>query len=37
MDGGKCAMKQILETDRLILREMTQDDYPALAAILQDE
>ena len=30
-------MKQILETDRLILREMTQDDYPALAAILQDE
>ena len=23
-------MKQILETDRLILREMTQDDYPAV-------
>jgi RimJ/RimL family protein N-acetyltransferase len=30
-------MKIILETDRLILREMAQDDYPALAAILQDE
>jgi len=30
-------VKQILETERLILREMTQDDYPALAAILQDE
>jgi len=27
----------ILETPRLILREMTQEDYPALAAILQDE
>ena len=27
----------ILETERLILREMTQADYPALAAILQDE
>jgi len=26
----------ILETPRLILREMTQEDYPALAAILQD-
>ncbi len=26
-----------LETQRLILREMTQADYPALAAILQDE
>jgi len=30
-------MKIILETNRLLLREMTQDDYPALAAILQDE
>lgn len=30
-------MKIILETERLILREMTQDDYPALAAILMDE
>ena len=29
--------KIILETPRLILREMTQNDYPALAAILQDE
>ena len=26
----------VLETERLILREMTQEDYPALAAILQD-
>ena len=26
----------ILETERLALREMTQDDYPALCAILQD-
>jgi RimJ/RimL family protein N-acetyltransferase len=26
----------VMETPRLILREMTQDDYPALAAILQD-
>ncbi len=26
-----------LETERLYLREMTQADYPALAAILQDE
>lgn len=26
----------ILETQRLILREMTQEDYPALAKILQD-
>ena len=26
----------ILETERLILREMTQEDYPALAQILQD-
>ena len=25
-----------LETDRLLLREMTRDDYPALCAILQD-
>lgn len=30
-------MKIILETPRLILREMTADDYPALAAILRDE
>ena len=30
-------MKQILETDRLLLREMTQDDYTALEAILQDD
>lgn len=29
-------MKQILETPRLLLRELTPDDYPALAAILQD-
>ena len=29
-------MKHILETDRLILREMTQDDYSALAEIIQD-
>ena len=27
----------ILETPRLILREMTQADYPALASILQDD
>lgn len=26
----------ILETERLLLREMTQEDYPALAAVLQD-
>lgn len=31
------SVKTILETPRLILREMTQADYPALAAILQDE
>lgn len=30
-------MKMILETTRLTLREMTQNDYPALATILQDE
>lgn len=30
-------MGQILETQRLVLREMTQDDYPALCRILQDE
>jgi RimJ/RimL family protein N-acetyltransferase len=30
-------MKTILETSRLFLREMTEADYPALAAILQDE
>ena len=30
-------MKQILSTGRLFLREMTRDDFPALAAILQDE
>ena len=27
---------RILETQRLLLREMTQADYPALAEILQD-
>lgn len=27
----------IIETKRLILREMTQEDYPSLAAILMDE
>ncbi len=30
-------MKKILETERLLLREMTQADYPVLAAVLQDE
>lgn len=30
-------MKKILETDRLILREMEQSDLAALALILQDE
>ena len=30
-------MKTILETPRLILREIAQADYPALASILQDE
>ena len=30
-------MKTILKTDRLFLREITPDDLPALAAILQDE
>ena len=30
-------MRFILETDRLILREMIQSDYPALAAIMRDE
>lgn len=30
-------MKIILETQRLLLREMTQADFPALADILQDE
>lgn len=30
-------MKTILETERLILREMTQDDYPPLCKILQDK
>lgn len=30
-------MKRILETGRLVLREMTPDDLPALSAILQDE
>lgn len=27
----------ILETERLLLREMSQDDYLALAELLQDE
>jgi RimJ/RimL family protein N-acetyltransferase len=30
-------MKEIISTPRLDLREMTQEDYSALAAILQDE
>ena len=30
-------MKQILETGRLLLREMTEADYPALCRMLQDE
>ena len=30
-------MKTIFETKRLILREMTQDDYPSLCKILQDK
>jgi RimJ/RimL family protein N-acetyltransferase len=30
-------MSNILETERLVLREMTQADYPALAAIMRDE
>ena len=30
-------MKIMLETERLLLREMTDKDLPALAAILQDE
>ncbi|MFA6731709.1 MAG: GNAT family N-acetyltransferase [Sphaerochaeta sp.] len=29
-------MKIILETERLLLRELTQEDYPMLSAILQD-
>ena len=27
----------VLQTDRLYLREMTQEDYPSLCKILQDE
>ena len=27
----------ILQTERLLLREMTQEDFPALCRILQDE
>lgn len=27
----------ILQTERLLLREMTQEDFPALCCILQDE
>ena len=30
------AMKIILETEHLLLRELTQEDYPMLSAILQD-
>jgi len=30
-------MNTIMETSRLLLREMTQRDYPALSAIMQDE
>lgn len=30
-------MKKILETDRIILREMSQDDYSDLCEILQDK
>ena len=30
-------MKKILETERLMLREMTQNDYAALAEIIQDD
>jgi len=29
-------VREILTTDRLLLRELTQEDYPALSAILQD-
>jgi RimJ/RimL family protein N-acetyltransferase len=34
--GGWQALKKILETERLYLREMTNADYGSLAAILQD-
>lgn len=29
-------MNKIIETDRLILREMTEDDFPALYSVLAD-
>ena len=38
--GGMAAFRQgriILETSRLVLREMTWEDFPAICAILQDE
>ena len=35
--GSESAARFVLETERLVLREMTQADYPALAAVLQDE
>ncbi|HIW75684.1 MULTISPECIES: GNAT family N-acetyltransferase [Gordonibacter] len=31
-----CPARPILKTERLVLREMTQDDFPALCAMLQD-
>ncbi len=39
MEGSGTIMKnnRILETERLYLREMTQDDFPSLRNILQDE
>lgn len=37
MSNGNEDMTCIIETRRLLLREMTPDDYPALCRILQDE
>lgn len=35
-DGRRPRPRAVLETDRLLLREMTQDDFPALCSMLQD-
>ena len=35
-DGRRPRPRAVLETERLALREMTQDDFPALCSMLQD-
>lgn len=37
MSAGRPAGRFVLETERLVLREMDQGDFAALCAILQDD